>query len=112
MSRKARPHQHHQPRHLPPLSADAEIGLAWFTRDAWHRLVAVADDREALDDTFEEWERTALAAIQDLETLGRRIRKVLIDIDALVTWCRENHRRIDSAARSDFVIHLLQSGSG
>jgi len=112
MSRKTRPHQHHQPRPLPPLSADAEIGLAWFTRDAWHHLVAVADDREALDDMFEEWERTALAAIQNLETLGRRTRKVPIDINALVTWCRQNNRRIDSAARADFVTHLLQSGPG
>jgi hypothetical protein len=110
MSRKPRPHQH--PRPLPPLAAEAEIGLAWFTRDAWQRLVGVADDREALDDTFEAWERTALAAIQDLEARGRRIRKVQIDVDALVTWCRESQRRVDSAARADFVVHLLQNRPG
>lgn len=107
MSRKTRPHKRHG--RLPPLSANAEIGLAWYTRESWHRLVEVADDRDALDDTFEDWERTALSAIRDIEALGRRIRKVPLDIDALVVWCRENHRQVDSAARADFVAHLLQA---
>lgn len=108
MSRKTRPHKRDGGR-LPPLSANAQIGVTWYTRDSWQRLVEVADDRDALDDTFEDWERTALSAVQDLEALGRRIRKVPIDIEALVEWCRENHRQIDSAARADFVAHLLQA---
>ena len=36
------------------LSNDAQIGLAWSSREAWERLRAIADDREKLDDYFEE----------------------------------------------------------
>jgi hypothetical protein len=36
------------------LSNDAQIGLAWYSREAWERLRAIADDREQLDDSFEE----------------------------------------------------------
>ena len=48
------------------LSKDAQIGLAWYSHEAWERLRAIADDREKLDDSFEEWERGALQAIRDL----------------------------------------------
>ncbi len=89
MSRKTRPHKRHA--RLRPLPVDADVGLAWYTRDTWHRLVEVADDREALDDTFEDWERTAVSAIHDIESLGRQIRRVPIDIDALIAWCRDQH---------------------
>lgn len=87
---------------------DAQLGLAWYSREAWERLREVADDREALDESFEDWERGALGAIRDLESVGRQIRKVPIDIEALVSWCRGRDRRIDSAARAEYVTYLLQ----
>lgn len=90
------------------VASDAQLGLAWYTREAWERLRELADDREALDETFEDWERGALAVIRELESIGRQIRKVPIGIDALVSWCRERQRRIDSAARAGYVTYLLQ----
>src|SRR3989304_5628560 len=36
------------------------VGFAWFDRAQWQRLMEVADDRNKLDDTFEQWERNAL----------------------------------------------------
>ncbi len=90
------------------LSSDTQLGLAWYTREGWARLRELAEDREALDDTFEDWERGALAAICDLQSAGRRVRKVPVDIDALVAWCRERGRALDSAARAEYVSDLLQ----
>jgi hypothetical protein len=92
------------------LAIDAQLGLAWYTREGWKRLCELADDRDTLDDTFEDWERGALAAVRDLESGGRQIRKVTIDVDALVVWCRERHCRVDSAARAEYVTYLLQQG--
>ncbi len=86
----------------------AVLGIAWYTRETWERLREVAADLQALDDTFDEWERGALAAVRDLESMGRRIRKVPMDIEALVTWCHEQHRLLDSAARAAYVTYLLQ----
>jgi hypothetical protein len=50
------------------VAGDAQLALAWYTRETWARLREVADDAQALDGTFEEWERGALAAIRDLES--------------------------------------------
>jgi hypothetical protein len=71
------------------------------------RLYELAADRDALDNTFEDWERGAKAAIPELEAAGRQVRKVPVDIEALAAWCREHGRAIDSAARAQFVGDLL-----
>jgi hypothetical protein len=94
------------------LSGATQLGLAWYSREDWERLREIADDRDKLDDTYEDWERQALKLIHDLEAAGRRIRKVPINIEALVSWCRERKCRIDMAARADYVSHLLQGKKG
>lgn len=90
------------------VARDAQLGLAWYSREAWERLREIVDDRDALDDTYEDWERQALAMIRNLEAVGRPIRKVPIDIDALVAWCRERKCRNDMAARAEYVSDLLR----
>jgi len=45
--------------------------------------------------------------IHDLEAVGRQIRKVPIDIEALFAWCRERKCRIDMVARAEYVSYLL-----
>jgi len=92
------------------ITSDVQVGLAWYSREAWERLREVADDGQALDETYEAWERGALTTIRDLESVGRQIRRVPIDIDALIAWCRERNRRIDTAARAEYATYLLQRG--
>jgi hypothetical protein len=88
-----------------------QLGLAWYTRAGWERLRELAADRDVLDDSFEDWERSALAAIGELTAAGR-IRQVPIDVEALAAWCRLHGRKLDSAARAAYVTHLLQEASG
>lgn len=85
-----------------------ELGVAWYTREGWERLREIADDPDALDESFEAWERQALSALAELQAAGHRIRKVPIDIEALVAWCRDRQRRLDSAARAEYVSEVLQ----
>jgi len=91
-------------------SATTQFGVAWYSREDWERLHEVADDRNKLDDTYEDWERQALKMIRDLEAVGQRIQKVPINIEALIAWCRERKCRVDMAARSEYVSYLLSQG--
>jgi hypothetical protein len=94
-------------RERPDIAADAELGLAWYTREGWERLRELAVDREQLDDSFDAWERGAQAAIAELAAMGRVVRKVPIDLEALLAWCQTQDRPLDSAARAEYVTHLL-----
>lgn len=46
-----------------PVTAGSQVGFAWFTREQWQGLTEVVDDRNELDDPFEQWERNALTAL-------------------------------------------------
>jgi hypothetical protein len=51
------------------------LGVAWFSRTQWQRLTEVVEDRNALDDTFEQWERGALDAVRTIERQGQRVER-------------------------------------
>jgi hypothetical protein len=100
-------------RHRKPrVAADVQLGLAWYTRAGWERLCELAADRDALDESFEDWEDSALVAINELTTAGQQIRKIPVDVEALAVWCRQHGRPLDSAARAAYVTHLLQAMPG
>ena len=101
-------HKRRQRSQVP--SAMMQLGLAWYSREDWERLREIADDRDKLDDAYEDWERQALKMIHDLEVVGRRVRKVPINIEALIAWCAERKCRIGTAARSEYVSYLLSQG--
>src|SRR2546425_8485289 len=75
---------------MPKARSDRKLvlGFAWFDRQQWNRLTEVVDDRNELDDTFEQWERSALDALRTLERQGQRAEKVHIEVDAFVSWCK------------------------
>lgn len=110
MSRKT--HRHGRQALGRPFAPGTPVGLAWYTRESWDRLVEVADDRAALDDSFEEWERQALSALRKFRASGLDIHKVMIDIDALAAWCRAKGHKINGAARAEFASILVEQVAG
>ena len=88
------------------------VGFAWFDREQWHRLTEVVDDRNELDDTFEQWERSALDALRTVERQGQRAEKVHIDVDVLVSWCKGKGFPVNGASRSRYVSFVLQQRNG
>jgi hypothetical protein len=93
---------------MPAVAADAAIGLAWYTREGWERLRELAVDRAQLDDSFDDWERGAQAAIAELAAIGTVVRKVPIDVEALLAWCQAKDLPLNSAARAEYVAHLVR----
>jgi len=93
---------------MPAIAPDAVIGLAWYTREGWERLRELAVDRAQLDDSFDDWERGAQAAIAQFAEIGRVMRKVPIDVEALLAWCQAQGLPLNSAARAEYVTYLIQ----
>jgi hypothetical protein len=88
------------------------VGFAWFDRQQWHRLSEVVDDRNELDDTFEQWERSALEALRSLERQGQRAEKVYIDVEAFVFWCKGKGLPVNGPSRAEYVSFVLQQRDG
>lgn len=92
------------------MSADKIIGLAWFDEAQWNRLTTVVPDRSELDDTFQDWEQSALEAVSMLESQGHTVKRVPIDVSALCTWCSARNLPVNGAARAEYVTALLRQG--
>ena len=88
------------------------VGIAWFDREQWQRLTEVVEDRSELDDTFEQWESSALQALRNLEHQGQRVEKVFINVNALHSWCKERALPVNGKSRAQYVSSLLQEREG
>ncbi len=83
-------------------------GVAWYRREDWSRLREIASDRTNLDDSYEAWLAGAQKTLLGLAVAGVAARRVSVDIEALVRWCRAEGRPVDSAARAAFVADQLR----
>jgi len=87
---------------------DTKFGLGWYNREHWSRLREISEDREQLEETFEEWEASALISIEEIERTGQHLEKVYIDPEGLLSWCNENGLTLNGKSRARYVSWLLR----
>lgn len=89
-----------------------KVGLGWYNREDWDRLREISEDRDQLEETFEEWEASALSALQDIQSTGQQIERVLVDPEQLLSWCNEKGVAVNASSRAEYVGRLLKRKSG
>jgi len=67
-------------------------GVAWYRREDWSLLREIASDRTKLDDSYEAWLAGAQKTLLELAVAGVAARRVNVDVEALVRWCRAEGR--------------------
>ncbi len=77
------------------------VGIAWYDSAQWTKLKQIAADTEQLDNTHEEWKRNVEQTERQLAADGMVVRRVPIDVDALLAWCRAQNKPVDGAARAE-----------
>ncbi len=82
------------------------IGCAWYRREQWERLRAVAADGDALHESYDAWLAEARKGIVQAALGGIQVKRV--DVEALICWCRAEGRPIDGAARAAYVSEELR----
>jgi hypothetical protein len=51
------------------------MGVAWYRRDQWDRLLEISSDRTELEDTYDEWKAVAEENLRSLAKHGYKLRK-------------------------------------
>ena len=93
---------------MPQSQTEQVYGIAWHRREQWPLLKGEAVDSAALENTYGEWLRIAQETLINLANSGVRAERVDVDVNDLVAWCRSQGRRLDSAARAEFVARTLR----
>jgi len=83
-------------------------GVAWYRREQWELLRAMAADTDNLEKTYDEWLVVAEKAIRELQLLGLELRKVDVDVNELAAWCQAQGRPLDGGARAEFARSRLE----
>lgn len=108
MPKRMRHHLRHA-RH-PSLQTPSQprVGVAWYTREQWAAVRAMAADPETFEETYEDWVRIAERTLHELARTGLSLEKVAINSQALGAWCQQSGKPIDSEARAAFAAELLR----
>ncbi len=84
------------------------VGVCWFQPEQWDRLKEISDDRDALEDSYEEWRRNASSTIHELMAVDQIIEKVKINLEELLIWCNEKGVLVNSESRAEYVALLMR----
>ena len=95
----------------PMGKSDTLVGIAWYRPDQWSRLLRLSIDGDELEASYEEWVAEAQQTMAQMTAAGMSARRVDIDLDDLLRWCRDNARPLDAKARSAYTVDRLQSES-
>ena len=80
-----------------------KVGIAWFRKEQWSRLLSVSTDRDNLEKTFDEWSRAAEKQLTAMKAAGKEIEKIDVDVEELINWCEKKNVPIDGKARARFA---------
>ncbi|MBL7131238.1 MAG: hypothetical protein ISS45_07555 [Candidatus Omnitrophica bacterium] len=86
------------------------VGIGYYRRQDWERFLASADDREKLEDTYDEWLVSFRNAVKNMRTAGTEPKKVLFTIDELLDYCKKKRLKNNAKARSEFFSELTRQG--
>jgi hypothetical protein len=79
------------------------VGLAWYTREDYPKVLDVMQDAESLDETFDEWEESARKVEDMLRKERHAVIHVMIRPGMFLEWCTLLGLRPDAKARSKFA---------
>lgn len=99
--------RHGRPTAKPDKSA-VIMAVATYTREQWDRLREVADDRNELGSSWEEWKTGHEEAITNIRQQGFEPIEIPVDVDALQEFCRKRGLRNDSGARAEYAAYQAQ----
>ncbi|HUG77338.1 MAG TPA: hypothetical protein VML57_07620, partial [Burkholderiales bacterium] len=88
------------------------VGVAWFDRKQWKLLTEAVEDRNELDDTYEQWQQNAVEAVRMIEREGQKVEKVHVEVETLVSWCKENGLPVNGKTRAEYVTEIMRRRHG
>lgn len=89
------------------------MGIGWYTREDYPRILQVMDDGEKLPDTYDHWIKAAETGEKQFKQSGATVFRAYIYPDEFLTWCKSKSLRPNAEARmrwgNEFVYSQVKS---
>jgi len=89
-----------------PLEA---VGIGWYRRKDYPRLMEMFTDSWELPDTFDAWVESAQKGYDQLKSSGLPVERVYIDPDTFAQWCQARGLKMNTHARTTYVAAAAQN---
>ncbi len=74
----------------------------WLRRDQWELFCRVYADKQHLPRSYDDWLQLNQRGVIEMSAAGFKVRRVEIDVEQLIEWCRRHNRPVDSMAMMEF----------
>ncbi len=88
------------------------FSIAYYRREQWPMLLGSADDRHALEDTYDEWMLSFEKGLKNMRAAGMEPLRVDVDINELLAWCKAKGLKNTGEYRAEFIAELCRQGRG
>jgi hypothetical protein len=89
-------------------TAATEIGLGWYRREDWDRLLRMFPDRAKLHDTYDEWLTDVRRGEKLVRRKGNVVKRIIVDPDELAAWCASRGLEPVASARAEYVCEKMR----
>ena len=79
------------------------IAIAWYKKEEYDKLLKVIIDKGSMPSNYNDWFEIATATIEDLKNQGFDVKKIVVDVDELIEWCRVMKKENTAKNRALFV---------
>ena len=86
------------------------FALCWFDEEQWKLMAEI--DPDGVDDSYDEWRKSASSAFSEIQARGKNVRKISIKISKLQEWCNEKGIEPNSTARAEYASMLANRENG
>jgi hypothetical protein len=88
------------------------VSIGFYRRDQWPRLLETVDDRQALEDTYDNWVLSFEKGLAMMRSSGVEPLRVDVDVKELLAWLKTQDMKNTGAARAEFIAELSRQGRG
>ena len=79
------------------------VGILWYRREDYTRILATMLDARDLPTNFEHWQERAQEAVSFIESEGGKPIRVEADLDKIINYCLIRGFRLDAEGRNMFA---------
>ena len=84
------------------------MGIPWFNREDYPRILKVMVDVDVLPATYEGWYYRAERTEREIERSGALVVRAIIDPDEFIAWCAKEGLNIDAKARTAYAAEFAR----
>jgi hypothetical protein len=88
------------------------FSVGYYQREQWPILLGSADDRNALEETYDEWILSFKKGLKNMRAAGIEPLRVDVDINELLAWCKTKGYKNTGVYRAEFIAELCRQGRG